>query len=62
MTMNVDLDEESNVGHMEEEALKRKQRIQELRNKRKLPGDAEESTPMDTTTAQEKIKVLPKYA
>lgn len=51
-------EEESNVGHMEEEALKRRQRIQELRNKRKLPGDAVEAPA--ATSVQEKTKLLPK--
>lgn len=51
-------EEESNVGHMEEEALKRRQRIQELRNKRKLPGDAVEAPA--TSSVQEKTKLLPK--
>ncbi|XP_017488724.1 PREDICTED: coiled-coil domain-containing protein 12-like [Rhagoletis zephyria] len=52
-------EEESNVGHMEEEALKRRQRIQELRNKRKLPGDAVEAPA--TSSVQEKTKLLPNY-
>ena len=41
--MQLDMEEDSSVGHMEEEAMKRRQKIQELRAKRKLPGGESES-------------------
>lgn len=44
------------VGHMEEEALRRRQKIQELRNKRKVPGGGLES---EESQSKEKAE-LPK--
>ena len=48
--------DDNNVGHLEEEALKRKQRLEELRNKRKHLDGANSIEQM----VQEKMQ-LPKY-
>ena len=45
--VNVD-DEDKNVGHLEEAAIRRRQKIQELRNKRKLPGNNDDDPSMTT--------------
>ncbi|KAI2800551.1 Coiled-coil domain-containing protein 12 [Blomia tropicalis] len=58
--VNVD-DEDKNVGHLEEAAIRRRQKIQELRNKRKLPGNNDDDPSMTTDHNSKGTIPTPKF-